>query len=611
VSLELREVPHLYSSWKTRWQDRDARMDTMAKVVRGDFGVLNEYDGQKVESRSPNVVQVALEDTAEAASIMPTIRVRPCKAGPTAKEKAQRMERIGMGYMDVNSMELLIPRLVMDMAAYGLGAVTVTPDFEQRLPLIERRDPRHCYPEPGWRPGDTVRRVLFTRYLYYSQLPEDYKAKIKAAYENAAPEWQGTIRSPDANTQVILVEYYDENEIVVAALYQGSLDHYPTGGRTEVPYMPVELDRIIHNLGACPVVVDGRITLDGEPRGQFDQVVGLLEAHIQLMGTAIDYADQAVYSDVWVRDLIGTMPFGGGAYIELGPQGAIGRVPPAVSSLDLQRDLEHLIDGIHLGGRWPKSRPGEIDQAIASAKFVEATAGIMNTAIRTYHLILQRALGRMVRLAFQTDVHFFSGMEKRVTGVLRNQQFIEDYDPAKDIDLENVVRVEYGLGLGRDPAQSAVLHIQYGQNEFISKEFVQEHIDGLSDVAREQARIDTEKFKGMALAKLLQGLEAGTVPESALVEIARAREKGEDLFDLYEKYIAKPKEEQQAQMVDTGLGQMMPGMGPEGMAPGGPPGAPGAPAGPPSITPPEGSDLLARINVPAGEGGVLGAQVMG
>src|SRR5690606_42066316 len=93
-------------------------MDTMAKVVRGDFGVLNEYDGQKVESRSPNVVQVALEDTAEAASIMPTIRVRPCKAGPTAKEKAQRMERIGMGYMDVNSMELLIPRLVMDMAAY-------------------------------------------------------------------------------------------------------------------------------------------------------------------------------------------------------------------------------------------------------------------------------------------------------------------------------------------------------------------------------------------------------------------------------------------------------------------------------------------------------------
>jgi len=129
--------------------------------------------------------------------------------------------------------------------------------------------------------------------------------------------------------------------------------------------------------------------LDGEFRGQFDQVVGLLEAHIRLMSMVLDYADQAVYSDIYVKDLIGEMPYGGGAYIELGPQGAIGRVPPAVSSLNVQADMAQLMDGIHLGGRWPKSRPGEIDQAIASAKFLESSVGMMNTAIRTYHQILQ------------------------------------------------------------------------------------------------------------------------------------------------------------------------------------------------------------------------------
>ena len=171
--------------------------------------------------------------------------------------------------------------------------------------------------------------------------------------------------------------------------------------------------------------------------------------------------------DIFVKDLIGEMPYGGGAYIELGPQGAIGRVPPAVSSLNVQADMAQLMDGIHLGGRWPKSRPGEIDQAIASAKFLESSVGMMNTAIRTYHQILQSKLEKALRIACMVDKEYFPG-EKTAGGILRNQEFLEEYNPAKDIDMDNRLRVEYGLGMGRDPAQSAVLHIQYSQNEFVS-----------------------------------------------------------------------------------------------------------------------------------------------
>ncbi len=53
------------------------------------------------------------------------------------------------------------------------------------------------------------------------------------------------------------------------------------------------------------------------------------------------------------------------------------------------------------------------------------------------------------------------------------------------------------------------------------------------------------------------------------------REQGKSLADVYEKYVLKPKEAEQAQMLTSGLtgGSMMPGMPP---APGGmaPPGAP-------------------------------------
>ena len=109
----------------------------------------------------------------------------------------------------------------------------------------------------------------------------------------------------------------------------------------------------------------------------------------------------------------------------------------------------------------------------------------------------------------------------------------------------------------------------------------------------------------MALAKLLMGLEQGTIPEVALVEIARAREQGEELFDLYEKYIVKPAEEMLANQVPTGLG---PPMQPGALPPGPPP--EGA-AGPMPPGPPPGAELLARLGTPAGPGGTLGTQVTG
>jgi hypothetical protein len=593
--LDIQQLPDMYLNWRQRYSEWDSRKALMDGVVRGDIEVFDP-DEESVANRSPNMVQIAMEDTAESASLVPTLRVQPMKDGPRAKDKAARMEQIGANYLQRNDVDLLIPRSVMDAAAYGMFVWTITPDTEQRVPLIERRDPRFCYPEPGFRPGDQPRRVMFARNVYFTQLPAAYQYKILDWFADVDGDVQ-------ENSTVTVVEYYDADEYVLVGMVEGGQVNYSPAGSPEMQYVPIELERIENKVSACPVVIGSRITLDGEFRGQFDQVVGLLEAHVRLMGIMLDYSDQAVYSDIWVRDLIGVLPYGGGSYIELGPNGAIGRVPPAVSSLDVQRDLDALMDNIHLGGRWPKGRPGEIDQSIASAKFLEASAGMMNTAIRTYHQILQRAFERALRLAYEVDYKMFPG-EKRAAGTLRNQSFLFDYDPKLDIDLENQVRVEYGLGLGRDASQSAVLHIQYGQNEYISREFVMENIDGMTDVARELKRIDMEKFRSMALAKIMQGLEAGTIPDSALPEIAEARDKGEDLFQIYQEYIVKPAEEQAQNAIPSGLGPpMLPGGG--GPVPGAAPGqAPGVPA------PPTGADLLARINTPAGPGGTLGAQVM-
>ena len=621
------ELVEIWQSFRSRHSDRDDRIDTLDKVVRGDLSVFDP-DDEGIDSVSPNLVQVALEDTAEAAALVPSVRVDPAGGTKKARESADKMERIAAGYLTASKIDLMVPQTMFDLAGGGFAAWVVLPDPDQKLPLIERRDMRTCYPEPGWRQGDVVRRCIFARELYESQLPVEWSMLLRDyIYGNGLHVEEGI--AGDHNITVTLIEYFDEEAWVTAGVFSSTGASGQVGGlgRTSgVSKHAVEFERITNPSDVCPVVIGQRNSFDGEARGQFDQVIGPFAAHVRLMGVVLDYADQAVYSDIWVKDLIGTMPWGGGAYIELGPAGQIGRVPPAVSSLDVQRDLQALQEAVHMGGRWPKSRPGDVDQAIASAKFVEATAGVMNTAIKQYHLTMKYMLEQSLRICFMTDKALYQG-NRQITGVLRNKQFVEEYS-TKAIDMNHRIHADYGLGLGRDAAQSAVLHLQYQGAGLISRSFVQENIEGVSDVTTERERIDVEQFRDMALAKMLEGLQAATIPERALIEIAKARRNGGDLFDLYEEYIVLPKEETMAGSMDPGLGgpPLMPGMGPEGMpmevGPDGMPMPPGGMGGPPGMGGPEGGgmpmppappapDILARLGSDAGPGGKIGTQIMG
>lgn len=598
--LDIERLPIMFEDWRYRQIARDARHAIIDAVVGGELREVDP-DEETLKNRSPNLIQVGIEDTAESAAIVPTIRVDPNGEGEAAMARAERMERVAVQYLDVAEIELQIPRLVMDAAAYGLMVGVVVKDKEQRLPIIERRDPRTFYPNMGYRPGDPVKDCFFARSVYLSQLPLDYQEKLLEIH----PRDEGVFMGPqDDNIEVVLIDYYDEREHVLAAMVGASR----TGIGGDVQYTPIELDRTEHGSGYCPVVVEARITIDGEFRGQFDQVVQPWLDHMRLRGLMLDYADQAVYSDIWVKDLIGDMSYGGGGFIELGPQGQIGRVPPAVSSMNLQADLDGLMDAIHLGGRYPKSRPGEIDQSIASAKFLEASAGMMNTAIRTYHILLKRFYQKAIRISFDIAKRCFPG-KRQASGVLRNHTFMIEYN-ASDFDIECRIRVEYGLGLGRDPGQSAILHINYAKEGFISKQYVREHIDGLTDVELEDIRTDVEEWRAMAQAKIMESVQTGLVPLDALPKMARARMGGMDIFTVLEKFVIQPMEEAQAAMVPTGLGApMAPGAGPG--APPGPPGLAPAPGGaaPAPPTPPDPGEIMARISAETAGGGLIGAQV--
>jgi hypothetical protein len=598
VTLDILELPSKFNAYEERWRDRNERMDLMTRVVKGDWqNIPSLPDNEEAENRSPNMIQVALEDTAEAAALIPTVRVGASKKTQEAIKRAAAMEQMAVAYLDASQIELLTIRSMMDLAGHGVISWVVVKNEETGSPVIEWRNPRTCYPAMGHHTFDAAREVMFARDLYVKDLPPEWQVKFAEMFKLVHPKQHVDVW---VDHKITLVEHYDDTETVIAGMYQTMTSGMT--GRAGATYQPVELERFPTPGGISPVVVKHRLTFDNEPRGQFDQVVNVMTAHIRLMAMVLDYADQAVYSDVWVKDLIGNMAWGGGSYIQLGPQGQIGRVPPAVTELSVFREMEQLLEHIHLGGRWPKVRPGEVDQAIASAKFIEASAGMMNTVIRTYHLIMKGALQQALRICFKIDKA--AGGSRTVSGILRNQQFMIERD-ASDIDESAKVRVEYGLGLGRDPAQSMVLAIQAHQAGFISREFVQENLEGITDVELERQRIDIQQLRDMALAQLLQGLEAKTIPPSALVDIAQARQRGDEIFEIFKKYVVQPQEEQQATALTSGLTgeQMQPGMGPMPVPPAPPPEElmAGLFGGPP--------ESIGRLSTPLPGGGFAGSQV--
>lgn len=600
------ELLQLYQAFRDDFvsSGRETRYDTMIDVLNREWG-LKDAIGDPLDPASPNLIGTALEDTAEAASVMPTIRVRPPKVDAKSKATAALMEQIAMGYFDVSQMELMIPRLVMHLGGFGLAPIVVLPDFDRGTPVIQQRDPWLCFPEPRNHPGDFPNRVILARAVEYGSLPQEYRDLIEA--EVKLTGWE------KSRSKVVLVEYYSDEEITTGALLStGRISTTsPSAG-----WKPVILDQVENPIGVCPVIPMARITWDREYRGQFDHVIDSMLAYARTAAMFVDYSEQTVYSDMWVKDPIGEVSFGGAALIELGTNGAIGRVPPAQASLDFWRMLDKMEDQIHVGGRWPKSRPGQVDQAIASGKFVEATVGMMSTVIKTHHQVLARGLAQALRLCFATDIAYFGGKAKSAVGVLRNHPYTVEYVPSTAIDQGFDVKVEYGLGLGRDANSSAVLMMNYAKEEYISDEFVQENIDGLTDVAREQTRIDLKRLRQMMFSALLQGVEQGTIPVAKLPEIYAARESGDDIVTIFQELFPEQPEGEAAGddplamlMEQMGLGAAPP-PGPVGA--GGPPGgSPFPPDGLPVPVPPDARQSLNRINVPAGPGALIGSQVMG
>lgn len=600
----------LWQDFVERQIERDERMNLIDGVVRGRWAAYNVNDDGLVP-KSPNIIQVGLEDTAAAAAMVPTVRVASSRPDQErARKRSNSMELLGASKLDQAGGKLFFQQSSVGLGAYGFASWWVTDPVDGDLARIEWREPASCYPEPDVGTLGVAQRGFFARTVYITQLP--------AAHQDAVIAWCVANDKKLAwfnNNAVTLFEYSDCERVTIAIAFDASriLDEQRAAIDGATNWVSVILDDYRNDAGMCRVIYGQLPSLDGQARGQYDQVIPVLHSHIRLVAAALEHAHQSVYNELVVIDpLQNEIPTGPDAVIELGPNGKAFRLPPASVGFSFFEETQRLLDAVHVGARWPKNRPGDVQQSQASSKFVESTLGVQNAVIASHHTLFERMCAQALRACFVLDARH--GPEKAVAGATRNQQFQLEFRRA-DVDLGARVSVEYGLGFGRDVAQSAVLAIQLRGAEIISLEDAQENYPGIVDVARTRSRILGEKIEAQLLAKLLMMSESGEIDPESLIKMRRDIRKGDELDDVFERYVVKPMKERQEGMLTSGLdGSMLP--------PGPMPTEPGMGGPMPPDAPPPGDILagilgggggapepMSRLSVPLGNGSFAGSQM--
>jgi hypothetical protein len=612
-SWEAHRFTRLWQTFVDRWRIRDERMNLIARVVRGDWTVL-DANAKLLSAKSPNVIQVGLEDTAAAASMIPTPRVYASDpADPESERQASQMELLGASYLKRAGGKLLFQKSSLTGGAFGLACWQVVNDGEKGKTgsVPQWRDPAGCYPEPDVNEIGVASRMFHTRDVYLSQLDPHYARQF---LEHCNAEKYDATWFDDHSVKML--EYSDANRVTIGLAYDSSKSPRDNG---YMPYMDgqsatwvsVIVDDYPNKAGMCRGIYGQWPSLDGEPRGQFDQVVPVLHSHMRLVAMALEHAAQSVYNELVVVDPIGEVPQGPDAVIELGAQGKAFRLPPATVAFSFFEETNRLLDAVHVGARWPRNRTGEVSQSQASGKFVETSLGVQNAVIGTHHTVLERMTNHAVNVCLALDKA--EGPRRKMAGVLRNQQFASTFD-RKHIDLAAEVCVEYGLGYGRDVSQSAVIALQLVGGKMISVETAQENYPGITDVARERSRLLAEEIQLQMKGELWMAVQAKEVSSEQLADMLVAVQRGMLFVEAYRKYIVEPKKQREAQMLTSGLtgAKMMPGaapmQGPGGQMP----------------TAPNPADVLgmlggggaapsqmSRLSVPLGDGSFAGSTMGG
>ena len=472
-----------------------------------------------------NFIDIVARDLSEVMAPLPAVNCSAAnQVSDRARSFADKRTRIAANYFAHSDLQVQMYTGADHYITFGFVPFIVELDEEAGLPRIRVESPIGAYPE-------------FDRYGRCIAFAKRYELSV-AELVSQFPEYEMQLLGREGYEQnlsarIDFVRYYDKDQSVIYVPSRSNL----------------VLSQAVNPLGKMMVVVARRPSVDGEMRGQFDDVLGIQLLRNRFALLAMEAAEKSVQAPIVVPQDVQEIEFGGDSIIRTNNPAGVRRVElPIPNGAFTEQTL--LQQELRTGTRYPESRTGNLDASIITGQGVQALMGGFDTQVKSAQAIFASALKDVISICFEVDETYFD-FEKTVRGVDAGSPYSIDYKPSKDIKQDYSADVRYGMLAGLNPAQGLIFMLQALGAKIISKDMVMRELPFGINVTQEQEKIEIEEMRNSLLGALGAYTQAipqmatqGMDPSDIIVKISdviKARQKGVAIEDAIEE-IFKPEE---------------------------------------------------------------------
>jgi hypothetical protein len=555
MALSMQQVAARVEALRYRNHERDARNLDVLAVRKGKIAqVYPNFFPEGVDANVvANFVDIVARDLSEVMAPLPAVNCSAAnQVSDRARSFADKRTRIASNYFQHSDLAVQMYSGADWYLTYGFVPFIIELDDEARLPRIRIENPIGAYPEFD-RYGRCVafaKRYSMTLGELVSQFPE---------YDRQLLGEEGY--NQDLNTQIEMVRYYDKDQSIIYVPRRNNL----------------VLSQAENPLGKMMVVVARKPSIDGEMRGQFDDVLGIQLLRNRFALLAMEAAEKSVQAPIVLPQDVQELMLGGDAVIRTANPAGVRRVELNIPS-GAFTEQEVLNQELRVGTRYPESRTGNIDASIVTGQGVQALMGAFDTQVKSAQAIFAATLRDIISLCFNVDELLYSE-EKTIRGVDSGSPYEITYKPTKDIKGDYSADVRYGMLAGLNPAQGLIFMLQALGGKLISRDMAMRELPFTVNVTQELEKIEIEEMRSALLGSLTaytqaipqmatQGQDASQVVRK-IAAVIKARQKGQALEDAIEETFAPQQEVPPAGAPTNAVEQMSPA--PAGSPAGGPP----------------------------------------
>jgi hypothetical protein len=516
-----KEVNDKLGRLQTKFAARDQRMRDVLSVRQGDLSKVypSMFSEDYPKPLVANFIDVAARDLAEAMAPLPSFN---CSASnmvsDSARKAADIRTRIANFYSGVSELQLQMYEGADWYNTYGMMVGMVEMDYDSNNPRMRLLNPWGCYPELD----------RFGRTVSMTQVMNTDTETLASKYPEFADQIYAKNNYQQGSPYITMVRYHDAQQDLIFLPERKNL----TLVRTPNP------------IGKCLVRVAMRPSLDGQARGQFDDVLAVQLARARFAILQIQAAEKSIQAPIAIPQDVQELALGPDSIMRSSQPQNIRRVgldlPPGIftESGVLERELR-------LGARYPESRSGNVNASVITGRGVQELQAGFDTQIKSAQAQFARMFSDLIGLCFEVDEKLFSNVQKTIKGSEDGTPYVLKYTPSRDIKGEYGVEVRYGIMSGMDPSRAIIALLQMRSDKLVSRDYVRREIPMDLNVTQEEQRVDIEEMRDalrVSVAQYAQAIPAlaaqGQDPSqivSRIAEVIKGRQKGLALESIVEK----------------------------------------------------------------------------